>query len=125
MKKVTKWVKNIFNPEYKMNEKEQLIYDIIEGLCLQEDTDIKMAPISGRYYITNKRLEYWVKIFDDGTTITNHKFSLSNHAAQKYQSILISIVEKTIEKNRNEFDSAIFRNEIELLENIKVSINSK
>ena len=108
-----------------MDEKEQLICNIIEGLCLQEDTDIKMAPISGRYYLTNRRLEYWVKIFDDGTTITNHKFSLSNHATQKYQSILISIVERTIEKNRNEFDSAIFRNEIELLENIRVSINNE
>lgn len=125
MKKVIKWFKNIFNPEYKMNEKEQLIYDIIEGLCSQEDTDIKMAPISGRYYITNKRLEYWLKIFDDGVTITNHKFSLSNHASQKYQLILIGIIERTIEKNRNEFDSAIFKNEIELLENIIVNINSK
>jgi hypothetical protein len=125
MKKVIKWVKNIFHPEYKMNEKEQLIYDIIEGLCSQDDTDIKMAPISGRYYITNKRLEYWIKIWEDGTTITNHKFSLSNHALQKYQSILIGIVEKTIEKNRTDFDSTIFRNEIELLENIRVNINSK
>jgi hypothetical protein len=84
-----------------------------------------MAPISGRYYITNKRLEYWVKIWEDGTIITNHKFSLSNHALQKYQSILIGIVEKTIEKNRTDFDSTIFKNEIELLENIKVNINSK
>jgi len=125
MRKVIKRIKNIFYPEHKLNVKEQLIYDIVEGLCSQEDTDIKMAPISGRYYLINKRLEYWVKIWEDGTTITNHKFSLSNHAYPKTQSILIGIVEKAIEKARNEFDSTVFNNEMELLENIKISINNR
>jgi hypothetical protein len=125
MQKIINVIHRRIFPEYKMNEKEQLIYDIVEGLCSQEDTDVKMAPLSGRYYLVNKRLEYWVKIWEDGITITNHKFSLTNGALQAYQAMLIKLVEKTIETHRNEFESTVFKNEVELLENIKVNVNFK
>ncbi len=54
------WIKEKVNPTYKPNEKEKLILDVIENLCNQNDTDIKMAPLSGRYYLVNKRKEYWI-----------------------------------------------------------------
>jgi hypothetical protein len=119
------WLKNKLIPPYKPNEKEQLILDIINNLCAQSDTDILMAPLSGRYYIINKRLEYWVRLWDDGITITNHKFTFSNTALQSFQAIVIKIVENAIEKSRDEFETAVFQNEVELLENIVVSIKSK
>ncbi len=84
-----------------------------------------MAPLSGRYYIINKRLEYWVRLWDDGITITNHKFTFSNTSLQSFQAIVIKIVEKAIEKSRDEFETAVFQNEVELLENIVVNIKSK
>ncbi len=52
------WIKNKLIPPYKPNDKEKLILDIVTNLCEQSDTDIKMAPISGRYFLVNKRLEY-------------------------------------------------------------------
>jgi hypothetical protein len=119
------WLKEILNPKYKFNEKEQLILDIITNLCEQSDTEIKMAPISGRYFLVNKRLEYWVRIGDDGITITNHKFTYSNMSPQKYQTILIEVVERAIEASRTEFEMAVFQNEVELLENIISNIKSK
>ena len=87
------WLKEKLNPTYKFNEKEQLIMDIVINLCEQHDTDIKMAPISGRYFLVNKRLEYWVKIGDDGITITNHRFTYSNMSPQQFQTIVIKAVE--------------------------------
>jgi hypothetical protein len=119
------WLKEKLNPKYKFNEKEQLILDIVTNLCKQSDTDIKMAPISGRYFLVNKRLEYWLRIGDDGITITNHKFTYSNMSPQQFQSIVISVVENAIEESRNEFEMAVFQNEVELLENIIINIKTK
>lgn len=119
------WLKEKIIPKYKPNEKEQLILDIITNLCEQSDTDIKMAPISGRYYMVNKRLEYWVRVWEDGITITNHKFTFENRGLQAFQTLVIDVVQQSIEKSRSEFEEAVFQNEIELLGNISFNIKNK
>ena len=119
------WLKDKIIPKYKPNEKEQLILDIVKNLCEASDTDILMAPISGRYYLVNKRLEYWIRLYDNGITITNHKFTFSNTSPQTYQDMLINLVEAAIEKSRDEFEKAVFQNEVELLENIIINIKNK
>lgn len=119
------WLKEKMIPKYKPSKKEQLILEVITNMCQQFDTDILMAPLSGRYYIVNKRLEYWVKVYDDGVTITNHRFTYSNSSPQLFQQNLIKVVETAIEKSRNEFETAVFQNEIELLENIIGNIKNK
>jgi hypothetical protein len=119
------WLKEKIIPKYKLNEKEQLILDIVKNLCEASDTDILMAPISGRYYLVNKRLEYWIRLYDNGITITNHKFTFSNTSPQTYQDMLINLVEAAIEKSRDEFEKAVFQNEVELLENIIINIKNK
>lgn len=119
------WLRNKFIPQYKPTKKEQLVLNIIKGLLEHEDTDIKMAPITGRYYITNKRLEYWAKISEDGISITNHKFTYSSATAVVFYDMVIDLVKQAIEKHRNEFESAVFQNEVELLESILTSIKYK
>jgi hypothetical protein len=119
------WLKEKLIPKYKPNKKEQLILDIVTNLCEQSDTDIKMAPISGRYFLVNKRLEYWIRLWEDGITITNHKFTFTHTSLQSYQSVVIKIVEKAIEKSRDEFETAVFQNEVDLLENIISNIKNK
>jgi hypothetical protein len=119
------WIKEKLVPTYKLNNKETLILDIITNMCEQSDTDILMAPLSGRYYLVNKRLEYWVRVFEDGVTITNHKFTFSNTSPQGFQHMVIRVVEAAIEKSRDEFEVAVFQNEVELLENIVSNIKHK
>ena len=116
------WIKNKLIPPYKLNPKEQLILDIVTHLCSHPETDIKMAPLSGRYFLVNKRLEYWVRLWEDGITITNHKFTFTHMSLQSYQSKVIKIVENAIEKSRDEFENAVFQNEVELLETISNDI---
>jgi hypothetical protein len=116
------WIKNKLIPPYKLNPKEQLILDIITSLCGHSDTEIKMAPLTGRYFLVNKKLQYWVRIWEDGMTITNHKFTFSHSSPQLFQSKLVRIVETAIEKSRDEFENAIFQNEVELLQSISDSI---
>ena len=119
------WIKNKLIPPYKPNPKEKLILDIVTNLCEQSDTEIKMAPISGRYFLVNKRLEYWVRLWEEGITITNHKFTFTNTSLQSFQAIVINVVETAIEKSRDEFETAVFQNEVELLENIISNIKTK
>ena len=119
------WIKEKLVPSYKLNNKETLILDVITNMCEQADTDILMAPLSGRYYLVNKRLEYWIRVFDDGVMITNHKFTFSNTSPQGFQHMVIKVVEAAIEKSRDEFETAVFQNEVELLENIVINIKNK
>jgi hypothetical protein len=116
------WIKDKLIPPYKLNSKEQLILDIITSLCGHLDTEIKMAPLTGRYFLVNKKLQYWIRIWEDGITITNHKFTFTHMAPISYQSKVIRIVETAIEKSRDEFENAIFQNEVELLQSISASI---
>lgn len=115
-------IKNQIFPPYKMNEKEVLTYDVIKMLCEQSDTDLKIAPLTGRYFMVNKRLSYWAKVEDFSVSITNHKFTLTNTINSEYQKTLVTLVSKFIEADRNEFEQTVFQNEVELLENIKSNI---
>ena len=111
-------------PPYKMNDKEKLTYDVIKMLCEQSDTDLKIAPLTGRYFMVNKRLSYWAKVEDFSVSITNHKFTLTNTVNSEYQKILVEMVNQFIEADRNEFEETIFQNEVELLENILSNIKT-
>lgn len=113
-------------PTYKMNETEEHIKDVINLMLKQKDTDVISSPISGRYYISNKRLQYYIMVNDFGVTITNHKFALEYGAAPKYTSIITDIVRQYMENDRYKFEQEIFKNRIELLKGIKKSfVNSK
>lgn len=115
-----------FFPSYKLNETEQHIKDIIEMMLSEKETEVITSPISGKYYITNKRLQYYIMVNDFGVTITNHKFSLEYGSAPKYTSIIIDIVKEYMEQDRHRFEQEVFKNRIELLKGIKKSFaNSK
>ena len=119
------WLQDKLIPKYKLNKTEELIVSIIKSLLEQEDTDIKMAPISSRYYIVNKRLEYWIRVNDYGISITNHKFSYTNISVVQFRDMISKMIESAMEANRNEFEKAVFKNEVELLESIVKNIKQK
>jgi hypothetical protein len=119
-----KYIKEKIWPSYKMNEREELTYNVIKMLCEQDDTDLKIAPISGRYFMVNKRLSYWAKVEDFSVSITNHRFTLTNSVNAEYQKLLVKMIDEFIEADRNEFEETIFQNEVELLENIISNIKT-
>jgi hypothetical protein len=93
-------------------------------LCDQNDTDLKVAPLTGRYFLINKRLSYWAKVEDFSVSITNHKFTLTNTITSDYQKVLSKMVGEYVEADRNEFEQTVFQNEVELLENILSNIKT-
>ena len=118
-------ITNRFFPPKPLNKKEQLIVDIITQLCEDEDTDIKVAPITGRYFLINKKMEYWVRINEFEVSITNHRFTLNYIGTPNYHSKLVEVVRGAVEKARDIFEKTVFENEVELLENIKFSLTNK
>ena len=109
-------------PSFKPQEHEQLVIDIIGLLFDDEDTECITAPISGKYYISNKRLGYYVKVGDTSVTITNHKFTYVAQSPLPFNDYVINVVRNYIEKDREEFEKKVFQNELQLLQNIKSSI---
>lgn len=120
-----KTIKEKLIPSYKPAEHEQLVIDIVGLLFEDDDTECITAPISGKYYISNKRLGYWLKIGDTSVTITNHKFTYVAQSPLPFNDYIIRVVREYIEKDREEFEKKVFQNEMELLQNIKSSILTK
>jgi hypothetical protein len=112
-------------PSFKPAEHEQLVIDIIGLLFGDDDTECITAPISGKYYISNKKLGYWVRVGDSSITITNHKFTYVAQSPIAFNDYVINVVRDYLEKDREEFEKRVFQNELELLKNIKSSIKSK
>ena len=123
--KLFKSIKERLIPKYKPAEHEQLVIDIIGLLFGDDDTECITAPISGKYYISNKKLGYWVRVGDSSITITNHKFTYVAQSPIAFNDYVINVVRDYIEKDREEFEKRVFQNELELLKNIKSSIKSK
>ena len=111
-------------PSFKPQEHEQLVIDIIGLLFDDEDTECITAPISGKYYISNKRLGYYVKVGDTSVTITNHKFTYVAQSPLPFNDYVINVVRNYIEKDREEFEKKVFHNELQLLQNIESSIKT-
>ncbi len=122
MKSLLTKVKEKLIPSFKPQEHEQLVIDIIGLLFDDEDTECITAPISGKYYISNKRLGYYVKVGDTSVTITNHKFTYVAQSPLPFNDYVINVVRDYIEKDREEFEKKVFQNELQLLQNIKSSI---
>lgn len=124
MKSLFTKFKNKLIPPYSPQEHEQLVIDIIGLLFDDDDTECITAPISGKYYISNKRLGYYVKVGDTSITITNHKFTYVAQSPLPFNNYVIDVVRNYIEKDREEFEKRVFQNELQLLQNIKSSIKT-
>jgi hypothetical protein len=118
-------IKNIIKPPYKLGETEQLLSDIVNLMCEQKDTDFMMAPTIGKYYVSNKRMEYYIVLNDFVIAITNHKFSFERSISSNFSSLLIKRVQQSMDIDRAEFEKDVFRNQLDLLEDIKVSLITK
>ena len=122
---IINYITNIIKPKYKMGETEVLISDIVNLMCDQEDTDFMMSPIVGKYYITNKRMEYYIVINDFHIAITNHKFSFERSISDKFSTIILRKVKECMNIDREAFEKEVFRNQLDLLSDIKFSLMPK
>jgi hypothetical protein len=120
-----KLFKKLFIKEYQMDETETLIKDVVKNLLKQKDTEAMTAPISMTYYIRNDRMEYFIKTDGESIMITNHKFTFKEKMGIKFSEIITNIIKDFMETNRKEFENSVFKNQLELLKNIKESLEKQ
>ena len=120
-----KLFKKLFIKEYQMDETETLIKDVVKNLLKQKDTEAMTAPISMTYYIRNDRMEYFIKTDGESIMITNHKFTFKEKMGVKFSEIITDIIKDFMETNRKEFENSVFKNQLELLKNIKESLEKQ
>jgi len=89
---------------------------------MRKDTICRSSPLSSRYYLQNDRLHYYVRISDFEVVITNTKFNYNLLISSRFSEHLVKLVTEFIEDERQQFDSLVFQNEIQLLQNIDESI---
>jgi hypothetical protein len=115
-------ISDLFFNKFKPNQQEQLFVDVLKEIFEQSDTEFITAPISGKYYASNKRLGFYVKIADTAVTITNHKFTYVQQSSLAFNEFVIAVVREYMERDREEFEKKVFQNEMNLLNNIKESL---
>ena len=120
-----KLFKKLFIKEYQLDETETLIKDVVKNLLKQKDTEAMTAPISMTYYIRNDRMEYFIKTDGESIMITNHKFTFKEKMGIKFSEIITNIIKDFMETNRKEFENSVFKNQLELLKNIKESLETQ
>ena len=120
-----KLFKKLFIKEYQFDETETLIKDVVKNLLKQKDTEAMTAPISMTYYIRNDRMEYFIKTDGESIMITNHKFTFKEKMGVKFSEIITDIIKDFMETNRKEFENSVFKNQLELLKNIKESLETQ
>jgi hypothetical protein len=112
-------------PKYELTETEVLIKGIIDSILVSEGTEAFTAPISGRYYISNESKGYYIKITDYSITITNHIFTFKEALSDTFKKMLLDVVMNYMEDNRTTFENTVFKNQIELLKNIKENLDNR
>ena len=120
-----KLFKKLFIKEYQFDETETLIKDVVKNLLKQKDTEAMTAPISMTYYIRNDRMEYFIKTDGESIMITNHKFTFKEKMGVKFSEIITDIIKDFMETNRKEFENSVFKNQLELLKNIKENLEKQ
>lgn len=114
-----------FIKEYKLSDTESLIKSVLELMLQRDGTEAITAPISERYYVSNPKLGYYLKVTEYSITITNHKFTFQEAITEDFRKIILDIIRQYMEESRNAFEKTVFDNQIELLKNIKSNLLEK
>lgn len=108
----------------KLDEEQQLVYDIVHKMCLNNETKLIMMPSNseGMYYLEDKQREYFAVLTDNAIKITNHNFYIVRHYSDKTMLPLIRRVRHRIDRDRISMEKEIFKNELNLLKKISNSL---
>jgi len=113
-KKFKVWFSKKTKNSLKLTEKEILTQKVIAHLLATPSTHYLMTP-SGRYYLQTEDKKYTVILQDNFVKITNHSYSFEFNISSPLSNRLILLVERKIERVRNQMENEMFKNEINIL----------
>ena len=115
-------IKEKIFPQYKMDEREETVYNIIKNMLELPDTVFKIAPISNSYFISNETLQYNMKLSRNEIIIVNHAFSFTRKYTLQFHELLMTLVGEYVERDREAFEREIFKGELEVLKSIEIKV---
>jgi hypothetical protein len=115
-------LKKLIIKDYQFDETEKLIKGVVDALIKNSDTTAMVAPVSSTYYLSNDKLQYFLKTDGNSVVLTNHKFTYQQSVSVKFGEIIVDTIREYIEFNRKQFDKSVFDNQIQLLKNIKENL---
>jgi hypothetical protein len=107
---------------YKPTEQEQQFIDIVKDLLNHPDTVVRMSFNSRKYFLTNEKKHYYVKLQWPNIQVTNTKFSFCKSMHEKAYDMILNIVHEYIEKDRQALEDHIFANENKMLEQVRTKL---
>jgi len=113
-----------FKKQTKLTEQEQLIADIIREMTERADSVLEYDIEDASWLVTIPELEYYVSIDGVGVELSNHKFFITRRMDDKVLSIMKKIVSEESSKRLKAKKQSIFKNELNLLEDVKDKIIS-
>ena len=112
----------IFKRKIVFTSEEQQIIDVVSAMIGHHSCSIEVNPENMQYLINVESLDYFAWVDDLGIELSNHKFFIS----RRLRSEVLDAVKKIIieEKSRvwNLKKDTIFKNQVNLLENVKIQI---
>ena len=111
------WFSKKTKNSLELTEKEILTQKVVAHLLAAPSTHYLMTP-SGRYYLQTEDKKYTVILQDNFVKITNHSYSFEFNISSPLSNRLILLVERKIERVRNQMESEMFENEINILKQI-------
>ena len=113
-----------FKKQTKLTEQEQLIADIIKEMTERVDSVLEYDIEDGSWLVTIPELEYYVSIDGVGVELSNHKFFITRRMDDKVLTIMKKIVSGENTKRLKTKKQSIFKNELNLLNDVKNKIVS-
>jgi hypothetical protein len=113
-----------FKKQTKLTEQEQLVADIIKEMTERVDSVLEYDIEDASWLVTIPELEYYVSIDGVGVELSNHKFFVTRRMDDKVLSIMKKIVAEESSKRLKAKKQSIFKNELNLLEDVKNKIVS-
>ena len=99
-------------------DQEQQFITIVQELLKHPKTTIRMTPQTHKYYISNVQKHYEIMIKDSGIQITNSKFFCAKNLHPKTYNVIVELVHKVMEVDRQKSEDKIFKNETKMLESV-------
>ena len=89
----------------ELNPNERLCKSICHRLINQPDSKFLIAPISGKRYIKNNRLELFVILDDRRVSVTNHVYHYDVVLSERDWDRISLMYDNKTEKIRQEFEN--------------------
>lgn len=101
----------------EMSADEKLVKGIVDKY-LKRAVPKLVAPISQEYIIRDDENQVFICIGSGFVNISNHRFLYKKNFSLSFTENLCKEVRRAIEKERQDLKNQLFKNEVELLQNV-------